>query len=132
MANKQEPAKIYREFENVTRDFRAWSITKDGEQVARIVVKYGGRRSPSGLTVRAFVHVLGIPTVRGIARGGGYDMTTASIASAVRHLDMREADKRGNDVAARIAEQFQTQLKDGGYDIPFQLRALGYVVDMVM
>lgn len=53
MAKKQNPDAIYREQERITADLSAWSITKNGEQVARIIVKYGGRNSPHGLTVHA-------------------------------------------------------------------------------
>ena len=129
MAKKQDPAAIYREQERITADLSAWSITKNGEQVARIVVKYGGRRSPNGLTVRAFVHVLGVPMVRGIARGGGYDMKSAAIVSAVQHLDYLDDER--SDLAINGNVNAFRSLQDNGHDIPHQLQTMGYVVDRV-
>lgn len=134
MAKKQNPEAIRNEFERMGADLHAWSVTKDGEQVARIVVRYGGRSSPNGLTVRAFVHVLGLPMVRGIARGGGYDMKTAAIWGACLNLPMIGP---GNMLRAQqpgvcdTVDAFKA-LRDQGHDIPHQLRELGYTVDVVM
>lgn len=134
MTKQQDPAAIYRELEKITSDLTAWSVTKDGEQVARIVVRYGGRNSPHGLTVRAFVHVLGLPMVRGIARGYGYDMKTAAIVKACSLLTYIPP---GNILRAQspdicAANDAFGALRDNGHDIPSQLRELGYRVDVVI
>lgn len=130
MTKKQNPDAIYREFENATRDLTAWAVMKGADCVAKIVVKYGGRTSPHGLTVRAYVHVLGVPMVRGIARGGGYDMRTASVAQACKVIAPRD----GKAVDAMTAATMQDfgKLVDQGYDIPHQLRELGYDVVAVL
>ena len=131
---KQNWETVRNDYERITADLYVYSVEKDGEHVARIVVKYGGRRSPNGLTVRAFVHVLGLPMVRGIARGGGYDMKSAAIVDAVQHLK-----PVGNldTVDAYALPQWTARrnfrnLKDNGHDIPHQLRAMGYTVNEVV
>lgn len=129
MSKKQNPEAIRSEFERATQDLSAWLVQKNGETVAKIVVKYGGRKSPHGLTVRAYVWVLGLPMVRGIARGGGCDMKSAAILSAVQHLNHPMMEP--GTVTERVGLAFAT-LKDNGHDIPHQLRELGYAVEWVM
>lgn len=128
---KQNWESVRADYERVTRDLTVYSVSKDGEPIARIVVKYGGRSSPHGLTVRAFVHVLGLPMVRGMARGGGYDMKTAAIADAMKHLTY---NRRSDSYESAIADTCQAfrALSDGGYDIPHQLRELGFHVAEVV
>lgn len=137
MAKKQDPDAIWREFETKTQDWSAWLVLRNGDPVAKIVTHYGGRRSPSGLTVRAFVHVLGLPMVRGTARGGGYDMRTAAIGQAVRHLPKEWPTDKQWDTGTEEFSMKDTlasflKLVDQGYDIPHQLRAMGFQVEAVM
>ena len=96
MTKKQNADAIRNEFDKITADLSAWAIIdKQGEAVAKVFIRYGGRSSPNGLTVRAFVHVLGLPMVRGISRGGGYDMKSAAVADAVARYNMKEALSEG-------------------------------------
>lgn len=139
MAKKPDSAAIWRDLEAKTRDISAWVVFKNGEMVAKLITHYGGRNSPNGLTVKGFVHVLGLPCVRGVARGGGYDMRTAALAAACAQIGTREIkyDPRdvGRDLEAialnAVAEKFRT-LKDQGHDVPHQLREMGYTVEQVM
>lgn len=131
MARKQNPDAIRAEFERATQDLRAWLVQKDGETVAKIVVKYGGRTSPHGLTVRAFVHVIGLPMVRGIARGGGYDMKSAAILSACGHITYNLRSTAYEQNISTTCADFRA-LKDNGYDVPRQLRDMGYQVEWVI
>lgn len=139
MSKKQNPAAIWREFETKTADWSAWLVLRNGDVVAKIVTHYGGRRSPNGLTVRAFVHVLGLPMVRGIARGGGYDMRTAAIASACQHIQDAKLKHlpttQGEDMYKLALNEQAAKFRalvDQGHDIPHQLRAMGYQVEQVM
>lgn len=116
--------KTYRAFEKAFRDVQAWIVAKDGKEIARIAVKTTGRSSSAGLTVRAYVHVLGCPMVRGSARGGGYDMTTAAIANAC--IKLKPQDCKG-ELHSLDATLFKS-LEDEGWDIPKQLRDMGYSV----
>lgn len=61
----------------------AFVILKDGERVATVAVKF-----PSGNSTRvwAYLHVLSLPMVRACADGGGYDKTSAAVASAARKV----------------------------------------------
>ena len=58
-------------------------LNKAGQCVARIAFKYP--RDGAG-RLFAYVHIFGVPMVRGFAAGGGYDKHTAAVASAIRKL----------------------------------------------
>lgn len=134
MTRKQDDGAIYRRFEQVTRDLTGYVVLRDGESIAKIVVRYGGRSSPNGLTVRAFVHVYGTRMVEGIARGGGYDMRTAAIHAACQKLKVIEAgdiERARQSAMCDAVDAFRT-LKDAGWDMPQQLREMGYQVEQVI
>lgn len=121
------PNKIYDQHSTAFRDVSAWVICKGGDRVATVAIKYGGRRSPNGLTVRAYVHILGLPMVRGTARGGGYDMKSAAVYDAVRNLalTMPEDSDEGDPTRALLNEMV------GAPDGPYwddSLRKAGYQV----
>lgn len=77
---------VYDQHDKAFADVSAWVVTKGGERVATVARKTGGRKSPNGLTVYVYLHVLGLPMVRGIARGGGYSMTDAAFAAAAEKM----------------------------------------------
>lgn len=131
MAKKQSSDAVYKDFERVTQDLGAWAVLKNGEYVAKVVTHTGGRRSPNGLTVRAFVHVFGLPMVRGIARGYGYDMRTAAILSAGEQLTYSLRADAYQQRLADVCADFRS-LKDNGHDWTSQLSELGYVVEWVV
>lgn len=129
---KQDSAAIWRELETKTRDLSAWVVLRNGEVVAKLITHCGGRNSPNGLTMRGYVHVLGLPVVRGIARGGGYDMRTAALAGACGNLPRTLAGLDHLDATQAKALADFRALKDQGYDIPHQLRELGYTVEQAL
>lgn len=118
--------KIYAQHDKAFQDISAWCVMKGAERVATIAVKMTGRRSPNGLTCTAYVHVIGLPMTKGIARGGGYDMRTAAIAKAANVTMRAAATEQGEEsVVGCVAQDFRS-LVDQGHDIPHQLRAMGY------
>lgn len=138
MTKKQNASAIRTEFDRVTADDNAWAIFKGSEPVAKVFIRYGGRSSPNGLTVRAFVHVLGLPMVRGISRGGGYDMKSAAVISACEHLpDSKPSHIPGiGDVLlcgneAQAVTSLQA-IKDAGHTWDQQLTAMGFTVFQVV
>jgi hypothetical protein len=85
---------IYDQHDNAFTNVAAFVIAKDGKRVATIAFKFGN-------AVTAYVHWLGEPMVRGIARGGGYDRKSAACSDAARALavpspgaDLLESDHR--------------------------------------
>lgn len=133
MAKKQNPDAIRAEHDRFTADLHAWAVFKGSEHVANITVRYGGRSSPHGLTVRAYVHVLGLPMVRGIARGGGYDMKSAAIVGTWRMWPKNTyQDDAHLSLSTRQTVKDFAGLKDGSHDIPHQLREMGYTVAQVL
>lgn len=138
MSKKQNPEAIYCEFDKATQDLAAWAILNKGEIVAKVVRKTGGRSSPHGLTVRAYVHVLGLPMVRGIARGGGYDMTSEAVLQASKMLPTEKRSHIAGIGAvcitgseAQAVTSFRA-IKDSGETWAGQLRAMGYTVEQVV
>ena len=131
MTKKQNASAIRTEFDRVTADDNAWAIFKGSEPVAKVFIRYGGRSSPNGLTVRAFVHVLGLPMVRGISRGGGYDMKSAAVADAVARYNMKEALSEGcNAEQLEVIGAFASAPDSAHWDS--HMRAAGFTVFQVI
>ena len=124
MTKLNDDGKVYNQHDAAFRDIWAGVVMKGAERVATISVKIGGRSSPNGLTVTAYVHVIGLPMQKGIARGYGYDMKTAAIAKAVQQLSPGGREMQCA-TTVQTAADFIT-LTDQGHDIPHQLRAMGY------
>lgn len=118
---------VYKQHEAAFRDVSAWVICKDGERVATVATKVGGRTSPNGLTVYAYVHVIGLPMVRGIARGGGYDMTSAAVLAACHKIHASGRREEPAEVLA-VGRDLCNGLKDSGRYWYDQLRDMGYQV----
>lgn len=93
-------------------------LDKDGNHVARIVIKHGA-------AVTAYVHWLGTEMVRGQARGGGYDRASAAVASAATK-PMR-AMPEGSAAAFWIALsddtglRWERRLEDAGFRVLFAI-----------
>ena len=130
MTKLNDDGKIYKQHEAAFRDVSAWVICKDGERVATVARKTGGRTSPNGLTVYAYVHVIGLPMVRGIARGGGYDMTSAAVLAACEQLKLIPPGNilRGQRPEMCDANDAFGRLRDSGRYWFDQLRDMGYQV----
>lgn len=128
MPKLTDDGKTYNQCDAAFRDIWAGVVMKGAERVATISIKIGGRSSPNGLTVTAYVHVIGLPMQKGIARGYGYDMKTAAIAAAARKIP---AIPEGNILRVQrpevceAADAFKA-LQDAGHDVPHQLRAMGF------
>jgi hypothetical protein len=71
----------------------------------------------------AYVHVLGVPMVRGYADGGGYDKRSAAVESAARKIAEYDDPERVH------APAWRTALRDcGGDDWSRALERAGYRV----
>lgn len=94
---------------------------RDGACVAKVAIK----RSSSGLRTTAFVHWIGIPMVKGVANGGGYDKDSASVASAARRIpdDITGRDEHGNRAAFIDAasldggKRWDDAVRDAGFSV---------------
>lgn len=96
---------------------------RDGERVAKVAIK----RSSSGLRTTAFVHWIGVPVVKGVANGGGYDKDSASVAAALR----KEQPRTGNPDALNIDAQaafYAAARLDGGKRWDDAVRDAGFSV----
>jgi hypothetical protein len=65
----------------------AFLVFKDHERVATVAIKYPAR---GGGRFSAYLHVIGLPMVRGRAGGDGYDKASAAVASAARLVRTRD------------------------------------------
>ena len=80
---KFDPAAIYNQFDAAFSHVAAYVVIgRNGDCVAKVAIKRGA----SGLRTTAFVHWLGVPMVKGVANGGGYDKDSASVAHAARRI----------------------------------------------
>ena len=125
-----DAGRIYTQFDTAFAHVAAYAVIdpRTGECVAKVAIK----RAASGLRTTAFVHWLGVPMVKGVANGGGYDKETASVASAMRgiraeHLTTGELDDR------RMPREFLDACKlDGGKRWPDAVRDAGFRVHQVV
>lgn len=124
MTKVNDAGKIYREFDAAFSHVAAYVVIdpKNGACVAKVAIKRGS----SGLRTTAFVHWLGVPMVKGIANGGGYDKDSASVASAARRitgLDVLHETKHGACLDFREAASL-----DGGKRWDDAVRDAGFTV----
>lgn len=78
--------KIYDQQRAAFAHVSAYVILKDGERVATVAFKFGGR-------VTAYVHWIGLEMTRGFAGGGGYDRQSAAVIDAARKTKGGDAPK---------------------------------------
>lgn len=76
------PAPIRNRYDNATARLSVFLIMCDKASIGRIVIT--GKPTASGHMYRCFFHLFGSPMVEGTAKGGGYDMATASLSDALR------------------------------------------------
>jgi len=69
-------------YDNATSSISAWVILEGDDVVGRLVTRR--RATSQGHCVRAFLHLNGGPMHEGRAVGGGYDMMSTAISSALR------------------------------------------------
>lgn len=120
---------IYDLHEKAFQQVSAFVVTKDGERLANIAIKFPA----SGHAERrlwAYIHVMGIPMVRGYADSYGYDKQSAAILSAIGKLPaIGEGDVMRADwpVACAMIDAMRA-CADNGRSPLDQLRDLGYSV----
>jgi hypothetical protein len=76
---------IYKQHESAFRHVSAYVVMKDGEREATIAFKFP--RDGAG-RLYCYLHVLGLPMVRGMAGGYGYDKRSAALADAAKKADL--------------------------------------------
>lgn len=82
-----------------------------GERVATVALKYP---ADGAGRLYAYVHLIGVPMVRGFASGGGYDKRSAAVASAIGKIEPWKADPANpSDLNDRIAEVEENRRKFG-------------------
>ena len=74
---------IYEQHDAAFKQVSAFVIAKAGERVATIAFKFP--KDGAG-TLYAYVHWIGVPMVRGFAKGYGYDKKSAAVESAILKL----------------------------------------------
>lgn len=118
MNTTEKQRRIYDRHEKATAGIEAFCLM-DGEQlIGRLTIR--GRATNQGRTVRAWLHVLGIPMVEGVANGGGYDMASAAVEDAAGKLpnissSVDEASAATIENLAKIRKAF-TGIGGGRYD----------------
>lgn len=97
----------------------SYAVLDSGRLAATVAVKYGAR-------LQAFVHWLGAPMVKGIASGGGYDKTSAAVASAAPKMTpdpyaTPERDARHAEFIAALrspdADSWASALQGAGFTV---------------
>lgn len=79
----------------------AYVVMRDSERVATIALKFP---ADGAGRLYAYVHWLGIPMVRGMAGGYGYDKRTAAVSTAACLLDPNANEKHAADVGLQYCE----------------------------
>ncbi len=116
---------IYRLHESAFGSVSAFVILAgDNSRAATIAFKFP--RDGAG-RLYCYLHVIGVPMVRGFASGGGYDKRTAAASSAAEKLSTYGLhdypETRAHIDAIRKALE-----KDGGYDWLRELENAGFTV----
>lgn len=109
---------IYGQHDKAFANVSAFVITKGGDRVATIALKFP--RDGAG-RLYAYVHWLGEEMVRGFATGGGYDKRSAACSAAAFRMP------KGDSQGARL--DFVAALRrDDGLDWSRQLERAGFTV----
>ena len=114
---------IYDHHDKAFAGVSAYIITKGGERVATIALKFP--KDGAG-RLWAYVQWLGSPMVRGFAGGYGYDKRSAAVAAAVSKMELIGAE-HVDDRAAQI-EFRKSLIRDDGHYFDARLRAAGFEV----
>jgi len=107
-----EMTKIYEQHDAAFANVSAYVILQSGERVATVALKVGA-------AVTAYVHMIGLPMVRGRACGGGYDSASAAVAEAIDRIpvpavDDHDAARRQSLHALRIMLRLAAAGMDAG------------------
>ena len=129
--DKFDPAAIYNQFDAAFSHVAAYVVIgrdTDDKGNPVCVAKVAIKRGASGLRTTAFVHWLGVPMVKGVANGGGYDKDSASVAHAARKLMAGPGIAVEND-PTRDGDRFvQAASLDGGKRWDDAVRDAGFTV----
>lgn len=125
MSKLNDAGRIYSQFDAAFAHVAAYVVIDptNGACVAKVAIKRGA----SGLRTTAFVHWLGIPMVKGVANGGGYDKDSASVASAARKAVGSYSCAPGPH-ANSVRAFFHTCELDGGKRWDDAVRDAGFTV----
>jgi hypothetical protein len=131
---------IYKQHEAAFSNVSAFVVMKDGERVATVAIKFP--RDGAG-RLYAYVHVLGLPMVRGHATGYGYDKRSAAVSHAFANVACGKPSKladipesnRASYLAMCEAEGAKVKLfrelapsLDGGHEWIHGLEKAGFTV----
>ena len=105
---------IYDQHDKAFNRVSAFVITKDGERVATVAIKFP---ADGAGRLYAYVHWLGLAMVRGSANGYGYDKRSAAVADAADKIgagvDLSSLSQRETAVDDRLAFQEALRHSDG-------------------
>lgn len=98
-------------YEAATKGVEAWAILDaNGVRYGALTITH--KATASGHMARAFFHLYGSPMEEGKARGGGYDMTSAALADALRNAwpAMAVRDQAQLEAVTQALEYMQVDL----------------------
>jgi hypothetical protein len=78
----------------------AFVVMRDSERVATVAIKFP---ADGAGRLYAYIHWIGLPMVRGVANGYGYDKRTAACVDAARKLHPDSALQRANETGLQYA-----------------------------
>lgn len=118
---------IYDQCDKAFNRVSAHVIVKDGERIATVAFKYP---ADGAGRLQCFLHVLGLPMVKGTASGYGYDKASAAFANAAeKQAKVKLEDWQTGDHSAEfaIALAMVNGFRDG-YSWLDNLREAGFTV----
>lgn len=120
-------ADIYEQHAKAFDRVSAFVITRGGERVATIALKFP---ADGAGRLWAYVHWIGLPMARGFAGGYGYDKRSAAIAKAAQAAIADNADRRDNvtDSTRARAAFFKALAADGCSTWDIELQRAGFGV----
>lgn len=118
---------VYDQHDKAFSNVSAFIVMKDGERVATVAFKFP---KDGAAPLHCFLHVLGLPMVKGTAKGYGYDKKSAAFAHAAEKqaavkLESWQTSDYSSEYA--IAQSFVAAFRDG-YDWNDNLRQAGFTV----
>ncbi len=119
---------IYTQHEKHFDQVQAFVICMDGARVATVALKFP---KDGASRLYAYVHWSGVPMVRGMANGYGYDKRTAAVADAAKRVAPRvdPASLTTVDLKPKLRLAFIDALsKDDGRDWSRSLEDAGFAV----
>lgn len=121
--------KIYDQHEKAFAQVSAFIIMQNNERVATVAFKFP--RDGAG-RLSCFLHVLGLPMVKGIAGGYGYDKKSAAFTDAARKADKVKLEswqsEGGYSREREIASLMRAAMVYDGSSWEDALRKVGFTV----